>query len=160
MTERKPPGMRYEDWIERQIREARERGEFDNLAGAGKPLRNLDRPFSAAQWAVDRIEREGGDLNALLPPLLALRKERAALLASLADVPTETVLRAAIDDFNARLLDQYRRPMDGPLIAVGVIDVEDTVTAWRTLRPPAPPPEPPPPPAPRVRWWSRFRRPR
>jgi hypothetical protein len=47
MTERKPPGMRYEDWIERQIREAQERGAFDDLPGAGKPIPGLDRPFTA-----------------------------------------------------------------------------------------------------------------
>ncbi|SMC89901.1 DUF1992 domain-containing protein [Lentzea albidocapillata] len=38
MTQRKPPGMGFESWIDRQIREAQERGEFDNLPSAGKPL--------------------------------------------------------------------------------------------------------------------------
>jgi hypothetical protein len=46
MTEREPPGMRCEDWIERQIREAQERGAFDDLPGAGKPIPGLDRPFT------------------------------------------------------------------------------------------------------------------
>lgn len=32
-------GKRFEDYIGQQIREAMERGEFDNLPGAGKPLR-------------------------------------------------------------------------------------------------------------------------
>ncbi len=31
----------WESPVERAIREAQERGEFDNLPGAGKPLRNL-----------------------------------------------------------------------------------------------------------------------
>ncbi len=31
-------GKRYHDYVEEQIREAQERGEFDNLQGAGKPL--------------------------------------------------------------------------------------------------------------------------
>ncbi len=34
-------GKRYRDYIEEQIREAEERGEFANLRGSGKPL-NLD----------------------------------------------------------------------------------------------------------------------
>jgi hypothetical protein len=136
LTERKPSGMRHEDWIERQVREAQGRGAFDNLPGAGKPIPGLDRPFTAERWAADWARREGGDLVSFLPPLLALRKERAALLASLAQVPAEAELRELVKDFNHRLLDQYRRPMDGPLMAVGVLDPEVTVAAWREVRPP------------------------
>ncbi len=159
MTERKPPWVRHETWIDRQIREAAERGDFDDLPGAGKPLPNLDRPFTAAHWAVDWVQREGGDLRGLLPPLLALRKERTELLADLAKVPSEPLLREAVADFNRRLLNQYRRPAEGPLVAVGVLDVEQTVAAWRQARP-----APKPPPATefkpvqrraRWRWWTR-----
>jgi hypothetical protein len=145
--------MRQETWIDRQIREAQERGDFDNLAGAGKPLPNLDRPFTAERWAMDWVTREGGDLRGLLPPLLALRKERTEFLASLAEVPSEAMLREDVADFNRRLLDQYRRPADGPPIAVGVLDVEETVAAWQELRPaPEPVAEPAPAPQP-SRWW-------
>lgn len=35
MTERKPLGVSFESWIDKQIREATERGEFQNLPGAG-----------------------------------------------------------------------------------------------------------------------------
>jgi len=150
--------MRPETWVERQIREAQERGDFDDLPGTGKPIPNLDRPFTAERWAVDWITREGGDLRGLLPPLLALRRERSELLASLAEIPSEAILRETVADFNRRLLDQYRRPAEGPLIAVGVLDLEDTVTAWRAARPvPEPPPDPAPPPA-RGRWWWPFGR--
>jgi hypothetical protein len=158
-TARKPPGMRPADWVDRQIREAQERGAFDDLPGAGKPIPNLDRPFTAAQWAADWARRQGGDLTALLPPMLALRKERAALLADLAQVPSEAVLRELIADFNHRLLDQYRRPMDGPLMAVGVLEPDEVVAAWREQRPPPaePPPLSPPPRRRRFRFRSRFR---
>jgi hypothetical protein len=158
VTERKPAWMRTETWIDRQIREAQERGDFDNLAGAGKPLPNLDRPFTAEQWAMDWVTREGGDLRGLLPPLLALRKERKEMLAGLAQMPSEALVREAVADFNRRLLDQYRRPADGPVVAVGVLDVEETVAAWRQARPePEPSPEPTPPP-PASRWRRLLRR--
>ena len=39
MTERKPFGVSWETWIDRQIREGMERGEFDGLPGHGKPIR-------------------------------------------------------------------------------------------------------------------------
>lgn len=160
MTERKPAHLRHEDWVERQIREAQERGAFDDLPGAGKPLPGLDRPFSAERWAVDRIRREGGDVGALLTPMLVLRRERGALLASLAELPSEAAVRDVVRDFNGRLLDQFRRPQDGPFVPVGVIDVEEAVASWRATRP-APAPAPPTTAAPRGRrrrWLSRARR--
>lgn len=48
---------RYESFQDRLVREAIERGEFDNLAGAGKPLsmRHLGDPD---WWIKDKIERE------------------------------------------------------------------------------------------------------
>jgi DnaJ-like protein len=154
VTERKPPRLRPENWIERQIREATERGAFDNLPGAGKPIPDLDRPFTAERWALDWVQREGGDPASMLPPLLALRKERAQLLASLAEVPNESMLRETVLDFNRRLLDQYRRPNPGPLVAVGVLDLEETLADWRSRRP-QPVPKPPQPRSRRRRWWRR-----
>ena len=40
----------WEDAIEKQIREAMERGEFDNLKGKGKPLDLERNPFTPADW--------------------------------------------------------------------------------------------------------------
>jgi Domain of unknown function (DUF1992) len=48
MTERKPPDLSFTSWIDRQINEAAERGAFDNLPGAGKPL--PDAGFAAAGY--------------------------------------------------------------------------------------------------------------
>jgi hypothetical protein len=148
--------MPPETWVDKQIREAQKRGDFDNLPGAGKPLAGLDRPFSATRWAVNWVEREGGDLSAMLPPLLSLRRERAAILASLATVTSEPVLRATVEDFNHRLLDQYRRPIEGPMVAVGMLDVEETLAAWQALRtaPESTPAAVTGPPR-RRRWWRR-----
>lgn len=44
--------------VERQIREAMERGEFENLPGAGKPIEGLDRPYDPGWWARKWIQRE------------------------------------------------------------------------------------------------------
>ncbi len=45
-----------EELVEEQIRKARERGEFDNLAGAGKPLDLSENPFEPAELRmVNRI---------------------------------------------------------------------------------------------------------
>src|ERR1700754_3838742 len=114
--------MRTETWIERQIREAQKEGKFDNLPGAGKPIPGLDQPFTAERWARDWIQREGGDTRALLSPLLILRRERARLRETIGDIATEPAVREVVRQFNLVLLEEYRRPMNGPLIPVGVLD--------------------------------------
>ena len=48
----------YESWIDRQIREAQERGEFDNLRGAGKPIKGLGGREDENWWIKGLIERE------------------------------------------------------------------------------------------------------
>jgi len=45
------------DPVERQIREAMARGEFDALPGAGKPLPDLDKQYEPAWWAKRFVER-------------------------------------------------------------------------------------------------------
>jgi hypothetical protein len=41
-----------------RIRAAMEQGEFDHLAGAGQPLRNLDSPYDPDWWLKQMLERE------------------------------------------------------------------------------------------------------
>src|SRR4051812_22528563 len=79
MTERKPPGMSFETWVDNQISRSIARGEFESLPGAGKPLRDLDREETAYDWALAKARREGVDTAAMLPPGLALRRERDGL---------------------------------------------------------------------------------
>ncbi len=151
---RKPFGTSFEDWVERQVREAHERGDFENLPGAGKPLPGLDREFSAEQWAADKARREGFDVSAMLPPPLALRREREVLLRDVHELVSEAAVRDVAADFNDRVLELYRRPADGPLVVVGLLDVEALVEAWRASRP-VPADAPPAAEPPRRRWWRR-----
>lgn len=51
MTERKPPEVSFESWIDKQIREAEERGDFATLKGRGKPLPDgLNTTSHDEQW--------------------------------------------------------------------------------------------------------------
>ncbi|MGV9308285.1 DnaJ family domain-containing protein [Nonomuraea sp. NPDC003727] len=53
---------RFETLIDRQIREAQERGEFDDLPGAGKPLPNRDELNDELWWVKRKLAgaRRGG----------------------------------------------------------------------------------------------------
>ena len=75
MTERKPPDLSFTSWIDRQINEAAERGAFDNLPGAGKPLPKRTQADAAQAWLRDYLRREGVSADELLPTPLRLRKE-------------------------------------------------------------------------------------
>ncbi|MEP6651528.1 MAG: DUF1992 domain-containing protein [Lapillicoccus sp.] len=164
------PGQFREGWVDRQIREAQERGEFDNLPGAGKPLGDLGDPNDPDWWVRRYIKRENLDVSGALPTPLALRKEAASFPDSLADVPTEAEVREILEDFNHRVKIDRMRPAVGnlpPLIA-RTVDVDEVVEQWRKLRAAAPTPKtagpgevepatpatpatPPPPP-----WWRRL----
>ena len=124
--------MRYESWVERQVREAIERGEFDNLPGAGRPLPGINGREDENWWAKGLLERE--QLPMPLPTSLALRREVADLPQTLADVPDERTVRDIIEDLNRRIRDSHRRRLDGPPIVVKPVDVEQIVTDWRRSR--------------------------
>ncbi len=59
----------HESWVERQIREATERGEFSGLTGHGKPL-DLGDPDDPDWWVKRYLDREGLDASASMPPVL------------------------------------------------------------------------------------------
>ena len=63
--------MPYESWVDRQIREAIERGEFANLPGQGKPIKGLNGRDDENWWVKAYLERERLPLP--LPTALALR---------------------------------------------------------------------------------------
>jgi len=48
----------FESLVDRQIREAAERGEFDNLSGSGEPIEDLSAVYDPDWWAKRYIGRE------------------------------------------------------------------------------------------------------
>lgn len=145
MTERKPPGMRFETWIDKQIREAQERGEFDDLPGKGKPLAGIDEPPDELWWVKSMLQREGLSVT---PPALALRREVHDLPDHLARLTSEADVRRVVEELNGRIREANRKPGDGPPTTVSPLDVAEVVDRWRAAAPggaeePAPPTSPP-----------------
>jgi hypothetical protein len=151
----------YETRIDRQLREAQERGEFDNLPGSGKPLPNNGEEYDDEWWIKGLVRRESL-ASAGLPPALALRKEVEDLPRVLTRKRSEAAVRQVVADLNDRIMLARRGPVDGPPVAVKPVDVEATVQAWhsgRSVPPPVATDEPAPVASgearPRSRWWSR-----
>jgi hypothetical protein len=161
MSERKPPGVTFESWVDRQIRTSQERGDFENLSGAGKPLPGAGQPVEEDWWIKEYIHREGISGDALLPPPLRLRKEIERLSDTIAELPTERAVRDAARELNRRITEHLRAPV-GPQVAIAPVDVEALVERWRADRPqPSPVSEPQRadyPARPKSRWWHMFRR--
>lgn len=122
-------------WVDLEIQQAERRGDFENLPGAGKPLKNLDKA-DPDWWIKGLIEREKLDLSAALPTVMALRQERRGYPESLAAIADEVAVRERLADYNARVLEDRRKPVVGPHspAIAGRVDVEEVVAQWRELR--------------------------
>ena len=73
----------WESWIDQQIREAQERGEFDNLPGKGKPLDLAPNPYAQDRELAYKILKDAGYAPEWIELGKAIRgrleQERAAL---------------------------------------------------------------------------------
>lgn len=122
---------RYESALDRAIREAAERGEFDNLPGSGKPL-PIRHSGDPDWWLKQLVEREQ-----ISPDLtVSLRREADGFPESLLDLPTEDAVRAVLEDFNERVKADWMRPRTGPSspIVARKVDVDTLVERWHELR--------------------------
>jgi hypothetical protein len=141
-----------------------ERGEFDNLPGAGKPIKDLGAQHDPDWWIKRLVERE--KITGVLPPALQLRKDDAELDARLDRHTAESEVRRVLEEFNARVMKARYTPVDGPPLITMPRDVEAEVGRWRARlherreaarkQPAAQQAETPEPEPPRKRWrWSR-----
>ena len=153
-------------WVDLQVRQAMERGDFDDLPGAGKPIKDLGEHHDPDWWIKKLVEREN---VALLPPSIALRREDAELDATVDRLSSEAEVRRHVADFNERVVAARYRLPEGPPLVTMPRDVDATVAAWRERRTAriaeqrrkaraalAQAANDPKPPA-RRRWWRRRR---
>ena len=158
MTERKPREISFASWVDQQIAEAADRGAFDDLPGAGKPI---PRRGGTDAWLQDYLRREGVSADDLLPTPLRLRKEVERLAETIEDLHSEDEVRGVVRGLNRRIL-EWRRIPTGPPIYLRLVDEEAMVARWRDTRrrPSARAPAARPdmdPPRRRSRWWHRRR---
>jgi hypothetical protein len=130
MTERKPAKQTFESWVDKQIREAAERGEFDNLPGTGKPIPGAGTAYDEDWWLRGYLRREGVGSEALLPPSLLLRRDIEHLSEDVRDATSERQVRAAVRELNKRIVDWLRMP-EGPFVPIAPVNADDIVRQWR-----------------------------
>jgi hypothetical protein len=151
--------MGFETWIDKQIREAADRGAFDNLPGAGKPIPGHGEPDDELWWVKQYLRREGLSTEVLLPTPLRLRRQIELLPQSVQGLRTEQEVREMVSKLNLRIVDCVRAP-SGPPVLLFPVNADDVVLQWRATRPAATEPGtgavPNDEQAPhRARWWRR-----
>lgn len=110
---------RWESVVDKQIREAEERGEFDNLPGAGKPLTGLDQPYDENWWVKALLRRER------VADPASLRSEVDRLLERVSRLTLESSVRDIVADLNTRLRNAGES---------ATVDADAVVRAWRERR--------------------------
>jgi hypothetical protein len=121
----------YESWVDKQIREATERGEFDNLPGSGKPLPDRNELYDEDWWLKQWIAREGITGDTALPTTLRLRREIEDIQKAAARKTSERDVRDLVDDLNRRVVDAIRGHVDGPPVPLRRVDADAVVRTWR-----------------------------
>jgi hypothetical protein len=130
MTQRKPPGVRFESFADAQIRKAREEGLFDDLPGKGKPLNTRDA-YDPFWWGKQLLEREH---VSMLPPALEIRRTVEVEMERIRGLLSEEKVRAAVAALNEKIREANRSNGSGPPTTQAMLDAQKIVTRWRTER--------------------------
>jgi hypothetical protein len=130
MTERRPPGLGYESWIDRQVSEAEKRGKFDGLSTAGKPLPDLGR--SDENWWIKGKLREEG--LSYMPPSLALKKSVADALAAALGADSDVQAREIVEVINGKIREANRKGIKGPPVIFRPFQIESVLGERRRRR--------------------------
>lgn len=84
---KQPPRRPVRDWesaVEKQLREAMERGEFDHLEGRGKPLQWEENPYTPPDWRLAyKLLKDAGYAPDWIEADKEIRAERARLYTAL-----------------------------------------------------------------------------
>ena len=128
MTQKKPPNLSWESFVERQIREAQDAGEFDNLPGFGQPIAGLDEPDDDLWWVRNLLKRER---LSLLPPSLEILRTVERRLENIIRLRSEEQVRRAVGRLNDEIRKANFAITWGPASTIGPLDVDDIVARWR-----------------------------
>jgi thioredoxin-like negative regulator of GroEL len=124
------PNEPLERYVDRIIREAQEEGAFEGIGGEGKRL-PLTGALEEAWWAKEKLRREK---LSDVPDALAIRREAEQVLAEVARLSDERVVRARLEELNARIRRLNRTHVAGPPTSLAPLDVDGVVARWRAAR--------------------------
>ena len=128
MTQKKPPGVKWEEWTEGQIRNAQEEGQFEDLPNAGQPLPDLDKGYDPFWWVKNLIQREN---ISSLPPSLEIKRKVQQELETIWQLRRKEDVRAKVSALNAEIARINRTAVSGPSTTQTLLDLDAIVQKWR-----------------------------
>lgn len=131
MSERKPIQQNWNSWIDEQVSKAQKEGAFENLPGAGKPLKNLDSPYDEDWWLREFLEREQISVT---PEPLELRARVEQLREEAAKLLDEREARRRFIAMNAVIARLNAIPQPDAVAPVAPVDVDEEIRGWRRRR--------------------------
>ena len=131
MAQNKPAGMSWESFVERQIREAQEAGEFEHLPGFGKPIPELDEPEDDLWWVKNLLKRER---LSLLPPSLEILRTVELGLAAIWSLGCESEVRKAVAELNEKIRRANFAITWGPPSTMSRLEPDEIVAQWRAKK--------------------------
>ena len=131
MSERKPPAADVGSWIEAQISAAMSEGAFDNLPGAGKPLKNSGQGYDPDWWVKQLAAREQVSMT---PPSLELARKVETELAAIDGLGDEAAVRDRVAALNALIAKHNATVVEGPPTNLAALDIGRVLARWRRSR--------------------------
>jgi hypothetical protein len=126
----------FESWIDKQIREAQERGEFDSLPGTGRPIPDRGELYDDDWWIKQWVQRE--EITGMVPTSLKIRKEAEDLRDTIAAEPNESTVRRIVASLNERIDRARRGHVDGPPVYLELSISKSRLARRRTGMPSRP----------------------
>ena len=130
MTERKPMGMTFDSWIDRQIDASIKRGEFKNLPGQGKPLPGVNGRYDPDWWIKEKLEREKLDIT---PDTIVARRAVEVFMEGYLTLPTAASVKRKALQLNETITAANKTDL-GPHLPQPLLDVDGLVTDWTRER--------------------------
>lgn len=115
-----------ESSVDRQVREAIERGEFDNLPGAGQPIPDLARSDNPSWWAKGFIEQARSD-NQRTEQVRVFESQ----LGRLWSIGSVKALRASVESINQEI-EQFNQAQTSSR-RIEPFDVDAVIETWKKM---------------------------
>lgn len=130
MTTRKPDGVTWETWVDRQVLEAQEQGAFEQLPGKGKPIPGAGEPYDPNWWAKGLMRREGLSTE---HKTLEMRKKAEMFLESYLSLHSEKMVKNQAEALNQEIRRANQGDL-GPLMPQPLLNTRELCKNWRTQR--------------------------
>ena len=127
MTQRKPGGVDFQSWIDQQITQHKKEGGFENLAGHGKPIPNLENEYDPDWWVKNKIKEEGLDAT---PHILKVKAQVERWKKGMTKIYSAAMLKKQLKQLNQDIT-KANHGVLGPIPPIPLLSEETILNKWK-----------------------------